>query len=562
MFAYRPLTLFDASAEVSRPVPAAYAEPVERLIDAFRPGGMAFLLLAQEAPSPAWLTADRILSHVGQALLEPMQTQVWPLLEGVWVVAVHAEGGSEGSVSTLQAHALRKAIIDRLEADWRAHRPDAGAEPAGEEEALVPEAPPFILTPVASMPCTEDLQENIEELNALLEIILQKQLRAQFQPIVNLRDGRVFGYEALIRGPKGAPLQRSGALFRAADKARLISWLDLACQEQCFATAAELNIRHLLFINMDAEGLSFMDLQDRPLSLRAREYGLTPENIVIEITERQTVSDFPRLLNYIGRLREEGFKIAVDDAGAGYSSLYTISELRPEFVKVGRAVVRNIDVNGERRALLAALAQYARTIGAAVLAEGPETRQELATLIDLGIPYSQGYLMGKPADSLRGVPRETREFIHQRSQQSALMAAGRSVTIGRLARRGMALSPETPLADAARSFARDASLTSVVVVEEGKPRGLVMRQQLDYVLDVAKAANIAALLPAETLAQWMRTNVLFADADSSLHEIARQATTRTDVSMESDVIIVRDGNLYAGVLPIRALMEAVTASRR
>ncbi|HZT41485.1 MAG TPA: EAL domain-containing protein [Chthonomonadaceae bacterium] len=562
MFAYRPLTLFDASSAVPCPVPAAYAESVERLIEAFRPGSMAFLLQVQQAHCPDWLTGDRILSHVGQALLEPMQPQVWPLLEGVWVVAVSVEGGVEGPVSALQAHALRKALADRLEADWREHTPDIRADVAGPEGETVPDLPPFTLTPVAAMPCTEDLRENIEELNSLLEIILQKQLRAQFQPIVNLRDGRIFGYEALIRGPKGALLQRSGALFRAADKARLISWLDLACQEQCFASAAEQRIRHLLFINMDAEGLSFLDLQGRPLALRAREYGLAPENIVIEITERQTVSDFPRLLNYIGRLREEGFKIAVDDAGAGYSSLYTISELRPEFVKVGRAVVRNIDVNGERRSLLAALAQYARTIGAAMLAEGPETRQELATLIDLGIPYSQGYLMGKPADSFRGVPRETREFIHQRAQQSALMAAGRSVTIGRLARRGMAMPPETPLAEAARYFAKDASLTSVVVVEEGRPRGLVMRQQLDYVLDVAKAANIAALLPAETLAQWMRTSVLFADAEASLHEIARQATTRADISLESDVIIVQGGNLYAGVLPIRALMEAVTAMRR
>ncbi|HLV80423.1 MAG TPA: EAL domain-containing protein, partial [Chthonomonadaceae bacterium] len=305
MFAHRPLTLFDAMSSAPCPVPVSYAEPVERLIEVFRPGHMAFLLQAREAPCPDWLTADRILSLMGQAQLEPVQTQVWPLLEGVWVVAVSAEAGAEGPVSALQAHALRQALAGRLEAEWRARAPQAQEEPAG-EAATVPAAPPFTLTPVAAMPCTEDLRENIEELNALLEIILQKQLRAQFQPIVNLRDGRVYGYEALIRGPKGALLQRSGALFRAADKARLISWLDLACQEQCLASAAEQRIRHLLFINMDAEGLAFLDLQGRSLAMRAREYGLAPENIVIEVTERQTVSDFPRLLSYIGRLREEG----------------------------------------------------------------------------------------------------------------------------------------------------------------------------------------------------------------------------------------------------------------
>ncbi len=199
------------------------------------------------------------------------------------------------------------------------------------------------------------MEDNISELNALLHIIVNKQLHAQFQPIVTLRDGQIFGYEALIRGPKGGMLRRPGALYRAAEKARMVSWFDLACQEQCFARAAQQGLRHHLFINMEAEGLAFMDMHERPLAARARECGLNPASIVVEITERQAVDDFPRLMHSLEKLREQGFKIAIDDAGAGYNSLHAIAELRPDFVKIDRALVRNLDVNGAHRALLSAL---------------------------------------------------------------------------------------------------------------------------------------------------------------------------------------------------------------
>src|SRR6185295_16220811 len=100
-----------------------------------------------------------------------------------------------------------------------------------------------------------------------------------------------------------------------------------------------------------------------------------------------------------------GFQIAIDDVGTGYNSLLAIAELRPDFVKIDHGLVRNIDTNGTHRALLEAIVQYTRHIGTAALAEGIETREELATIIQMGIPYGQGYLMGRPADDFRGVPR-------------------------------------------------------------------------------------------------------------------------------------------------------------
>ena len=556
----------------ARPVPAAFAEPLERLLDALRPNSLVLLLRVAPHVAPDWLTQMRIDKHLRQALMEPAQTDVWPLLPDVWAISLEMDGDTENPVSSLHIHSLRRALMERLETAWQeediGRQGDKETRRQGEEKSQsdIPSSfllPPssFSLTPVAALRTTADMEDNITELNLLLDIIVNKQLHAQFQPIVNLRDGQVLGYEALIRGPKGGTLRRPGALFRAAAKARMVSWFDLACQERCFQRAAEQGLKHLLFINMEAEGLSFLDMHDRPLATRARDCGLSPTSIVIEITERQAVDDFPRLMYALNRLRDQGFKIAVDDAGAGYSSLHAIAEIRPDFVKIDRSLVRNLDVNGERRALLSALVQYARNIGTQILGEGSETFEELGTLIDLGVPYGQGYLMGKPADTFRGVSREMREFIQQRQRQRGQRMAGRFTLIGGLARAGKTLPPDAPLADAARSFYKNPSLTSVVIVEDSAVRGLLMRQSLEHILDMARSARMEGLLPEETVAQWMQTEFLRAYAEEPVGDVARQATTRADLSLESDIVVVDGGNRYVGVTPMRVLMEAATTTQ-
>lgn len=560
---------FDAPLPALHPIPAPFVEPLERLIDALKPGGMTLLVRGAAHVEGDWLTAERLLRHLRECLMEPVDTQVWHLLPDIWAISLRVRGGNV-PVDTIHIHTLQRTLSRRLNEEWNkgslpAFCPPPEDAPEGAPitfEADILDTPSaFTLLPLSAMYAVDTMQGNIAELNSLLDIIVNKQMRAQFQPIVSLSDGQVLGYEALIRAPRGALLRRPGQMFRAADKARMVSWFDLACLEQCFLTANQQELRHLLFVNMDAEGLACLDLHDRPLAVRAREAGLDPANIVIEITERQTIGDFPRLMSDIASLREQGFKIAVDDAGTGYSSLHAIAELRPEFVKLDRSMVRNLDVCGERRALLTALVGYARQIGTAILGEGVETREELATLIDLGVTYGQGYLMGKPVDNFRGVPRETREFIQRRAQQRLLIATGRTVTVGAMARKGLTMAPDAPLESAVRAFSKNPSLTSVVVVEEGRVQGLLMRQSLDYALKAAVGARATELMPEQTAAQWMSTNMLFAEESLSVCEMARQATTRADLSLDSDIVVVRGGTEYVGVVPVRVLIEATAATQ-
>ena len=520
------------------------ATPIERILDSFHADSALLIVRAGTPDAAEWLSVERLERCLGPALLGPTAVEILKPTEEIHVVRLRFPGGCGTPMRSLEIHTLRQFFEQRLCEEWA-----AGCD----------EQAPFSVSPFAPLSHLDNLQDNITDLNALLEIIVNRQLKPQFQPIVNLRDGKVFGYETLIRGPKDAVLRRPGQMFRVADKARVVSWFDMACMEECLKLASHLDIRHFLFLNMDAEGLSAMSMQERPIALRARDLGISPQSIVIEITERQMVGDFPRLIEDIGQLREQGFHIAIDDAGAGYSSLRAIAEIRPDFVKIDRDLVKSVDVCGERRALLAALSQYARSAGTSVIAEGAETREELAVLIDLGIPYAQGYILGKPADALRGTPRETREFIQARVEMREAQRAGIVVPAGGLARPGLAMEGATPLSEAVRRFAKEPGLTSIAVTEDGQFRGLVTRRQLDHVLAIVKAARAAEMMPAETIAQWMRTDVLTARADAPVSELVLTVIARHNVALDSDVVILDDAGVYQGVLAMRSLMEAAAS---
>jgi EAL domain-containing protein (putative c-di-GMP-specific phosphodiesterase class I)/GGDEF domain-containing protein len=410
-----------------------------------------------------------------------------------------------------------------------------------------------VLLPLAPVASVEGLQENLSALNELLETLLNKQMRVQFQPIIHFATGAVYGYESLIRMPQTGNLKRAGMYFHAADRARLVSWLDVACQELCFETASRSGVRDHLFINMDAEGLAHLHLAEQSLAARAAEFNIAPSRVVLEITERQAVEDFPRLTQYIEQLRQEGFKIAIDDAGAGYSSLHSIAELRPDFVKIDRSLVRTIENSPTRRALLSTLTHYAHQIGAQVIAEGIETRDELATVVEMGVPYGQGYLLGKPNDNFKSLRGDMQLLLAEHLDRRRNRVMGREYPVEKMARYGITLAPDAPGSEVARKFRKMEDLESVVVVaDDGGIEGLIMRDRfLDAYLPGDEESETA---PASAV---MDRQPLVVESDTKLEDVAQRATYRRMMRFHDDILVGRAGK-YVGVVPVRAVMEALS----
>lgn len=222
----------------------------------------------------------------------------------------------------------------------------------------------------------------------VLAVMAQDRVRPVFQPIVDLSTRAVRGFEALSRfenEPKRSPQQ----WFEDAGVAGLRSQLELHAIRQAIAHASQLPPSVFLSVNASPETLLSEDLRGAIRDLDGRR-------LVVEVTEHAAVEDYEPLQRAIDRLRRRGVRLAIDDAGAGFSSLKHIVRLLPEFIKLDLFLVRDIHLDPVKRAVVAGMLGVASQIGGKVIAEGVENREELDVLIDLGVEWAQGFYLGVP----------------------------------------------------------------------------------------------------------------------------------------------------------------------
>jgi diguanylate cyclase (GGDEF)-like protein len=228
----------------------------------------------------------------------------------------------------------------------------------------------------------------------LTQLIDGGRIVAAVQPIVRLYDGTAIGYEALARFPPTEHFTTPDELFGAAASLDVKSAVDIACVRAALREAPNLGDTDL-FVNvlirtlLDAGGM-------RALHAAVSDARLDPASIVLEFSERDPVPDLERLQRIAADLRSHGFRIAVDDAGAGHASMRVIAELRPEFIKVDRSLIHAVDTDRARRALVVSLLSFGGHIGARLIAEGIETQSEEDALQSLGVQFGQGWHLGRP----------------------------------------------------------------------------------------------------------------------------------------------------------------------
>lgn len=219
-------------------------------------------------------------------------------------------------------------------------------------------------------------------------IIAERAFDPVFQPIVDLRHDRVVGYEALTRFRDGAPPDR-----RFADAVAIGAGLELevATLEAAVEAACALPAARWLDVNVSPELITTTGHLRRILARR-------PRRVVLEVTEHVAVPDYQAFRDGIARIGRP-VRVAVDDAGAGFASLRHILELRPAFVKLDISLVRHIDTDPAKTALVAGMRHFARATGSRLIAEGVETSGEAAALLALEIRLAQGFLFGRPASA-------------------------------------------------------------------------------------------------------------------------------------------------------------------
>ncbi|MEX3777150.1 bifunctional diguanylate cyclase/phosphodiesterase [Pseudomonas sp. MYb118] len=390
-----------------------------------------------------------------------------------------------------------------------------------------------------------------EQLSALSSILTQSGLHSLFQPIISLSERKILGFEALSRGPSNSPLHSPIALFAVARQAGRLNELEIACRESACRRFHEQRLPGKLFLNVSPESLLEAAHQPGRTLQLLEDFGIPPSQVVIELTEQTPIDDFQLLQNALNHYRAMGFSIALDDLGAGYSSLRLWSELRPDYVKIDRHFIDGIHQDALKREFVGSIMQIAKASRAQVIAEGIELPEELAVLTDMGVDLVQGYLLCRPQEH---PPRDARNLMPK--QDSAAVALNEEASdLSALLNDQPAVDRDTPTATVLEAFRRQANLNSLAVLDEhGRPCGIVHRHSLSDALLKPFATDLFARKPISRL---MSDDFLAVEMSQSLQQVSRLITSRARQRIEEDFIITLNGG-YLGLGRVIDVLKLIT----
>ena len=388
-----------------------------------------------------------------------------------------------------------------------------------------------------------------EQLGTLDAILAYNDLNTLFQPIVSLSMQCIMGYEALTRGPSNSPLHAPLTLFSAARQAGRLSELELASRASACRRFGEQTLNGKLFLNVSPELL--LEATHRPgrtLEL-IKAFGIIPSQVVIELTEQAPIEDFNLLHAALKHYRAMGFSIAIDDLGAGYSSLRLWSELRPDYVKVDRHFIDGIHLDALKREFVGSILKIANASNAHVIAEGIELAEELEVLKEMGVDLVQGYLLARPSET---PPKELGTLLpyaptHNWTEDST--------SLSDLLLEVSPVSDTTSIHEVQLRLQQALTLNSLPVLDQSqRPIGIVHRQSFSNSLLKPYANDLFARKPITRL---MREDYLAVELSQPLQHVSRLLTSRTRQRVDEDFIIVKDG-FYMGMGRIIDVLKLIT----
>lgn len=390
----------------------------------------------------------------------------------------------------------------------------------------------------------------VGDYQTLKNIIEQSLLTALFQPIYDTEQAQLYGYEALIRGPSNSPLHSPIALFDSAVEHGLLSELELICRQVSIETFAKLGLQGKLFLNVSP--MVFLQ-DDHPKGATLsflEQYGVAPEKVVIELSERYVVNDPELLAQALLYYRELGFKVAIDDLGSGYAGLKLWSEILPDFVKVDRHFISNIDKDSVKREFVKSILALGANINSKVILEGIETEQEFYQLQELGASLGQGYLLGRP------------ELLPVKILPSVLTTHQRKVKYGnyldKLAssvfQHAVSFDSQTKTGAIVDYFTQHKHLHSLPIVQDQIPVGMALREE---VLELFASPYGRALHEKKPIIDMLSSQPVVVEADTKLDEVAKLVTSVHDEQLLWHFIITEQGR-YIGIGSVRDLLKQLT----
>ncbi len=257
-----------------------------------------------------------------------------------------------------------------------------------------------------------DDERTLNELAAAVERVAEGgMLQPVYQPVFSLETGEVVGFEGLVRLSADAEFSDPSSLFVAAEATRRTVELDVVCASAVLAGARGLRSGDYLAINLSPRTLEADAFSPLEVIALASRHGIPPEQLVVELTEREAVENPSRLQAAVATLRRHGVRVAIDDVGAGNAGLRLLSSVDFDIMKIDLSLVRAGAHHEPSEAVLRALGRFARERGRKIVAEGIESADLLEAVLELRYDTGQGYLLGRPSANLVTEPARLFDLI-------------------------------------------------------------------------------------------------------------------------------------------------------
>lgn len=384
-----------------------------------------------------------------------------------------------------------------------------------------------------------------KRLNEVVKIISNRMLSSVYQPIVSLKDGSVHAYEALSRITYEDAAINIAELFESAGQLGYLWELEKICRTNALKYAAGKPDGVKLFINVDGNVLRDNKFQKGFTKEKLSKCSLKIEDVVFEITERSNFDDQDLVHDIIEHYREQGYEVALDDLGSGYSGLNRLQSIKPGYVKIDYELIHDIHKDKSKKSLVRMLAGHCSDMDYKLIAEGIENEDELKCLIHLGVEYGQGFFLGKPKVSFENIDKAVVKLIGEIQKKNK----DNHHKIGNIGKMGTVLYPTCSIDHAIDLFCHNKNLSSIGIVDSKcKFYGLIYRENVMNYLTDNKSMK-------KTVEDIMDQNVLVIDAGKTIKETIGKLMVRDESEFYNPFVILRKDR-YFGIATVRDVLIA------
>jgi EAL domain-containing protein (putative c-di-GMP-specific phosphodiesterase class I)/GGDEF domain-containing protein len=391
-------------------------------------------------------------------------------------------------------------------------------------------------------------------LSALEDILQDRALHPHFMPILDALSGSIIAYEVVVRGEGILALPED--LFPAALELGMSLELEKACLQKVIETIAALpetqRNRWKFFVNVGSPSLlepTFRALLN-PADLLA--IGIAPETIVLEVTDKERVTDTAKFEHAIREMSRKGFRVALDQFGTGQSSLLDLVTALPSFIKLDRGLVSKVEDEGYVQLLIRSLAQFSANVDTRFIAEGVERWEQLDALARLGVRFVQGGLFGLPQPELTFPTKSVVTELQRRARRLLLAHKAGEESVACLAIRTAHIRAATKTCEQIDSFfLENPHEDHVVILKSEKPVALITRAYLYANLSGPTGWGLMAHRQVDSLA---KPAPLIVSDSADISTVAQTAMNRLAEDSYDPIIVIDQLGAYVGTVSVKAIL--------